>query len=316
MNCGKAVFTRVARVCKNDPGFRQNSRSAWTSFFKTRLNCSVPGDYPFYLDEIQGVSQLVEGRYGAGEGSSGSSINEIRNKKKEGKRKAGKPDLIVYATFSTPPNSLGASAVCAFRLRDIDDAFAGRFKEQRDSSANWLPVPDHKVPVPRPGTCQNASRPITDSVQNFIKTHTLMDETVGSFFGAPIVIRNGLSSARFTAIAVDPQVVATDGKAFDVVFVGTTNGRVLKVVNAKSADSRDDVRSVVVEELQIFAPDTVVKEIRVMSGGGQRSLGRLAVLTDGEVRSIAVQRCDRATHCQACVALQDPYCAWDVRSSR
>ena len=34
MNCGKAVFTRVARVCKNDPGFRQNSRSTWTSFFK------------------------------------------------------------------------------------------------------------------------------------------------------------------------------------------------------------------------------------------------------------------------------------------
>lgn len=128
MNCGKAIFTRVARVCKNDPGFRQNSRSTWTSFFKARLNCSVPGEYPFYLDEVQGVSGLVSGVYGDGadddDGSagsnSGSSINEIREKKKGKKRNGGaKPDLMIYATFSTPANSIGASAVCAFRYAHV-----------------------------------------------------------------------------------------------------------------------------------------------------------------------------------------------------
>ncbi len=64
INCGKAVFSRVARVCKNDQGGPHKSRHSWTSFLKTRLNCSVPGDYPFYFDEIQGVSQIVRGRYG------------------------------------------------------------------------------------------------------------------------------------------------------------------------------------------------------------------------------------------------------------
>ena len=54
-------------------------------------------------------------------------------------------DYVIYATFSTPVNSIGGSAVCAFRLKDITQVFNGHFKEQRDMSANWMPVPDHKV---------------------------------------------------------------------------------------------------------------------------------------------------------------------------
>ena len=47
------------------------------------------------------------------------------------------------------------------------------------------------------------------------------------------------------------QIMTTDGSTFDVVFVGTTTGRVLKVVNAASANSRSRVSSVLVEELQV-----------------------------------------------------------------
>ena len=54
-------------------------------------------------------------------------------------------DYVLYASFTTPTNSIGGSAVCAFRLSDIADAFNGKFKEQKDMSANWLPVPEHKV---------------------------------------------------------------------------------------------------------------------------------------------------------------------------
>jgi hypothetical protein len=46
-----------------------------------------------------------------------------------------------------------------------------------------------------------------------------MDETVPPFFGSPIVIRTGIIS-KFTAIAVDPQVTTTDGKTYDVLFIG------------------------------------------------------------------------------------------------
>lgn len=54
MNCGKRVYSRVARVCMSDKGggvaMYQN---LWTSFLKSRLNCSVPGEFPFYFDEIR-----------------------------------------------------------------------------------------------------------------------------------------------------------------------------------------------------------------------------------------------------------------------
>lgn len=46
-------------------------KEVWTTFSKARLNCSLPGEFPFYYDEIQGAVYHPE----------------------EG---------IVYATFTTP----------------------------------------------------------------------------------------------------------------------------------------------------------------------------------------------------------------------
>lgn len=53
INCGKAVFSRVARVCKWDKGGPHRFRNRWTSYLKSRLNCSLPGDFPFYFNEIR-----------------------------------------------------------------------------------------------------------------------------------------------------------------------------------------------------------------------------------------------------------------------
>lgn len=55
INCGKIVYSRIARICKNDPGGTQILKDNWTSFVKARLNCSLPGDYPFYFNEVQGM---------------------------------------------------------------------------------------------------------------------------------------------------------------------------------------------------------------------------------------------------------------------
>ena len=130
-------------------------------------------------------------------------------------------------------------------------------------SANWLPVPEHKVPKPRPGTCFNDTKSLPDSYINFIKTHTLMDEPVRPFFGSPVLIRTGLVS-RFTSLAVDPQVGTTEGKTFDVIFVGTTRGRVIKAINAAAADQRGAVNTIVIEELQVFDSNIVIKELKVI----------------------------------------------------
>lgn len=52
----QAVYSRVARVCKYDRGGPHRFRNRWTSFLKSRLNCSVTGDFPFYFNEIRKFS--------------------------------------------------------------------------------------------------------------------------------------------------------------------------------------------------------------------------------------------------------------------
>jgi len=94
---------------------------------------------------------------------------------------------LIYGVFTTPPNSISGSAVCAFNMKDISATFEGSFKEQASSDSNWLPVKKAKVPYPRPGQCVNDSSTLPEITLNFIKTHPLMDESVKSFFGQPIV---------------------------------------------------------------------------------------------------------------------------------
>lgn len=59
----------------------------------------------------------------------------------------GESHEIIYAIFTTPPNSIPGSAVCAFSMRDILDTFEGQFKEQETMNSNWLPVRASKVNI-------------------------------------------------------------------------------------------------------------------------------------------------------------------------
>lgn len=65
--CEKKIFSRVARVCKNDRGGSTLFyHERWSSFLKTRLTCSIPGEFPFFFDELRKffsflfVQQLTE----------------------------------------------------------------------------------------------------------------------------------------------------------------------------------------------------------------------------------------------------------------
>ena len=99
INCGKAIYSRIARVCKNDQGGTSVLKNQWTTFLKARLNCSIPGDYPFYYNEIQSAVYVES-------------------------------EEMVYATFTTGENSIAGAAVCNFNLTALETAFTGDFKYQ------------------------------------------------------------------------------------------------------------------------------------------------------------------------------------------
>ncbi|XP_058056968.1 semaphorin-1A [Anopheles bellator] len=283
INCGKAIYSRVARVCKNDKGGPYPFQDRWTSYLKARLNCSIPGEYPFYFDEIQATTGAISGLYG------------------------GERNKIIYAIMTTPENAIGGSAVCAFSIRDILDAFEGPFKAQRDMHSNWLQVPPSAVPQPRPGKCVDDSRTLPKASVNFVKTNNLMDSAVRSLHSRPVFTRVSLYY-RLTAIAVDTQVKALDGHRYDVIFVGTNDGKVIKFVNILSANSSEDVRTVVISETQAFPPGTKINELTISKRNAV-----LVVISAGKIVSLPLHTCHEHGFktCRKCLDLQDPYCAWD-----
>lgn len=287
INCGKVVFSRVARVCRRDTGGSRVLRNTWTSFFKARLNCSIPGEFPFYFDEIQSTSDL-------GEGNLFPTLVY------------GDRVPMVYALFSTPRNSLRGTAVCAYKFSEIVSVFEGAYKEQRTAYSNWLPVRESDVPEPHPAkSCPNDSQILSDQTLNFIKSHPLMDKSVPAFGGQPIIVQTSLSFS-FSQIAIDWQVHAADQRFYDILYIGTDDGRVLKAFNKGRGPT---IETVVVEVLPLFPNGAPITSLRVSRDHGQVQKKLIAVSRD-EIRSVSLHRCHLKTSCSACVALKDPYCSW------
>ena len=204
---------------------------------------------------------------------------------------------MVFGIFNTPDNSIPGSAVCSFRMSEIQESFEGAFKAQNHVNANWLPLDDRDLPKHRPGRCHNDSRSLDEEHLNFLKENMLMDKAVPSSIHLPHYIKTS-PHERLTAIAVDPSVAAAGGETADLLFVGTTRGRVLKLASHRG-------KTHLVEELQVFPLHVAVNNLLVAKEEeGKKS--RLVVLSDHEVKSVPVARCHSANlrSCAECVALQ------------
>ena len=82
---------------------------------------------------------------------------------------------------------------------------------------------------------------------NFVKRHSLMDWAVqSSRKEGPLFIKTSMEE-RLTVVGVDAGVKAVDGGSYDVIFVGTTSGRILKLAYPKSGDAN----AILVESIQV-----------------------------------------------------------------
>ncbi|XP_064312460.1 semaphorin-6D isoform X7 [Phalacrocorax carbo] len=290
-NLGKAVYSRVARICKNDMGGSQRVlEKHWTSFLKARLNCSVPGDSFFYFDVLQSITDIIE-------------INGVP---------------MVVGVFTTQLNSIPGSAVCAFSMDDIEKVFKGRFKEQKTPDSVWTAVPEDKVPKPRPGCCAKhglaeaykTSIDFPDETLSFIKSHPLMDSAVPSVTEEPWFTKTRVRY-RLTAIAVDH--AAGPYQNYTVIFVGSEAGVVLKILAKTRPFSLND--SVLLEEIEAYNHAKCNAESeedrRVISLQLDRDHHALFVAFSSCVIRIPLSRCERHGSCKkACIASRDPYCGW------
>ncbi|XP_069568044.1 sema domain, transmembrane domain (TM), and cytoplasmic domain, (semaphorin) 6C isoform X2 [Brachyistius frenatus] len=288
---GKVVFSRVARVCKNDNGGSPRVLERyWTSFLKARLNCSVPGDSFFYFDVLQSLTNVLQ-------------INH---------RPA------VLGVFTTQANSITGSAVCAFYMDDIEKAFGGKFKEQRNSESAWTPVPEEQVPKPRPGCCAGegsaaaykSSTTFPDDTLTFIKSYPLMDESVPSVNDRPYFTRT-TSRFKLTQIAVDTS--AGPYKNYTVVFLGSDNGHVLKIL-ASTEGANASFNTQLLEDIDVYNPNKCNvrgEDRRVLGLELDRDHHALFVAFSSCVIRVALSRCSEYSSCKkSCLSSRDPYCIW------
>ncbi|XP_053103440.1 semaphorin-5A isoform X1 [Hemicordylus capensis] len=211
-DCGKIVFSRAARVCKNDIGGRFLLEDTWTTFMKARLNCSRPGEIPFYYNELQSTFFL--------------------------------PELdLIYGIFTTNVNSIAVSAVCVFNMTAITQVFNGPFKYQENSRSAWLPYPN-----PNPnfqcgtmdqGLYLNLTQRNLQDAQKFI----LMHEVIQPVTPVPYFMED---NSRFSHVVVD--VVQGKDMLFHIIYLATDHGTIKKVLAPVNSTSG----SCLLEEIEIF----------------------------------------------------------------
>ncbi|KAH0516290.1 Semaphorin-3D [Microtus ochrogaster] len=201
------------------------------------------------------------------------------------------------------------SAVCVYSMADIRAVFNGPYAHKESADHRWVQY-EGRIPYPRPGTCPSktydplikSTRDFPDDVVSFIRRHPVMYKSVYPVAGAPTFKRINVDY-RLTQIVVD-HVVAEDGQ-YDVMFLGTDIGTVLKVVSISK--EKWNMEEVVLEELQVFKHPTAILNMELSLKQQQLYVGSW----DGLVQ-LSLHRCDiYGKACADCCLARDPYCAWD-----
>lgn len=260
INCGKVVYSRIARVCKNDQGGHTMLKDNWTTFIKARLNCSVSGDYPFYYNEIQSAQYIPE-------------------------------ENIIYATFTTPPNSIAGSAVCAFNMSAIDEAFNGAFKYQNDMNSAWT---RHDIPHREHLECK-ASRH-----NNLLETsrYQLMDSAVQATTLDPLYLT---ALERFSHITIDV-IASKHYRYIHVIYIATEEGFIKKL----TVLPRSKI-ACVVEVWQVTSnPKHSIKNMQFL-----KETNSIYATTEDGLISITADHCTRHSSKESCLNAMDPYCGWN-----
>ncbi|TRY98713.1 hypothetical protein DNTS_010266 [Danionella cerebrum] len=273
-DCGKTVFSRVARVCQNDIGGRFLLEDTWTTFMKARLNCSRSGDIPFLYQELQSTFFLPE------------------------------QDLI-YGAFTTNVNSIAASAVCAFNLSAITQAFNGPFRYQENPRSSWQsttnPIPNFQCgTVNDSGAGVNLTERSLQDAQRLL----LMSEVVQPVSVDPLLMSDGM---RFSRLVVD--IVQGRDALYHVLYIATERGTIIKALSTNNKS----LHGCVLEEMNILPTNTHEPILSLQILHSDRSL---FVGLKSSVLKIPLERCSSYDTEQDCLGARDPYCGWDHKENR
>ncbi|XP_068741365.1 semaphorin-4D-like isoform X1 [Montipora capricornis] len=272
------IYARVARVCQYDQGADKYSlKGKFTSFVKTRVLCSVPGDIPFDYNQIQATVQYTD--------------------------PVTKEDF-VYGVFTTPQLGVLGSAVCRYSMNSIVDVFDESQYLQKTNvkghdGVNVLKAvsPVNLTFVPGRPQCDSSldTKSYTLNTNVFAIEHPLLADPLESNPAKPLFTR---AEMRLTGLVID-HVKRSNGAVVPVMFISSDNGTVFKVFNNISGDHNP----IILEQINVFMKPEPIYTIKLYKGA-------VYIGSESSVVKLPVEHCSQYQACRTCVSSLDPYCGW------
>uniref|UniRef100_A0A4W3GT03 Semaphorin-4G n=1 Tax=Callorhinchus milii TaxID=7868 RepID=A0A4W3GT03_CALMI len=144
------------------------------------------------------------------------------------------------------------------------------------------------------------SRDLPDLVLDFVKKHPVMAEDVLPVGRRPLFVRKNVN---YTKIAVDT-VTGVDNMQYDVLFIGTVDGWLHKIVKVGS-------HMHAIEEIQVYKEPQPVESVVI-----SRTQRMVYVGSQSAVIQLPRASCSKYTLCQDCILARDPDCGWDGEACR
>ncbi|NWS39814.1 SEM3D protein, partial [Probosciger aterrimus] len=204
------------------------------------------------------------------------------------------------------------SAVCVYSMAAVRAAFSGPFAHKEGFDYRWVEYKG-RVPYPRPGTCPSetydpllqSTKDFPDEVISFMRTHQLMWEPVYPQGRQPVLARVNVPY-RLRRLLVHR--LEMENRHYDVLFLGTDEGKVLKVGLAGGVSRGTEVISL--EEISVTKVPSPILDMKL-------SLKRqeLFVSSTHGLIQLSLYRCELyGKTCTDCCLARDPYCTWDSRT--
>ncbi|NXR20037.1 SEM3D protein, partial [Cinclus mexicanus] len=204
------------------------------------------------------------------------------------------------------------SAVCIYSMAAVRAAFSGPFAHKEGFDYRWVEYKG-RVPYPRPGTCPSetydpllqSTKDFPDELISFMRSHQLMWEPVYPQGRQPVLVRVNVPY-RLRRLLVHR--LDTESRDYDVLFLGTDDGKILKVALAGGVSRGPEVISL--EEISVTKVPSPILDMKLSPKRQE-----LFVSSTHGLLQLSLYRCALyGRTCTDCCLARDPYCTWDSKS--
>ncbi|NWT86672.1 SEM3D protein, partial [Lanius ludovicianus] len=225
---------------------------------------------------------------------------------------AGSPPHWTLSPVLLGSGVFSGSAVCIYSMAAVRAAFSGPFAHKEGFDYRWVEYKG-RVPYPRPGTCPSetydpllqSTKDFPDEVISFMRSHQLMWEPVYPQGRQPVLVRANVPY-RLRRLLVHR--LDTESRHYDMLFLGTDDGKVLKVALAGGMSRGPEVISL--EEISVTKVPALILDMKLSPKRQE-----LFVSSTHGLLQLSLYRCELyGKTCTDCCLARDPYCTWDSKT--